>query len=108
MFAQRLNIVYDSDTINDIYQIQFVIANTGDVPITRPIKPLQLTLFENSCVLDYNIIHKEPASRDLNMKIDNKNEITFDFLLLNPNEYFVVKFLVKGSLPEPEKQNNIR
>src|SRR6476620_7191576 len=96
---KKLEIDYEGQKVNSIYQVQFIIANTGDFPIRDIIRPLILKIPNQAEVLDANIIHIEPTGREVVLKtIKNPNEniVEFQFPLLNSGEYFVTKLLVKG------------
>lgn len=104
---QKLEIDYDGQKVDSIYQAQFIIANTGDFPIRNVIRPLTLQIPNQAEVLDANIIHIEPAGREINIqtiKSTDANLVEFIFPLLNSGDYFVVKLLVKGYAPSPEQK----
>lgn len=99
---KKLEIDYDGQKVNSIYQVQFIIANTGDFPIRDIIKPLTLKIPNQAEVLDANIVHIEPNGREVNLKtikITNENIVEFQFPLLNSSDYFVAKLLVKVEAP---------
>ena len=102
---QKLEIDYDGQKVESLYQAQFIIANTGDFPIRDVIRPLTLQIPNQAEVLDANIIHIEPTGREINIqtiKSTDVNLVEFIFPLLNSGDYFVVKLLVKGNAPRPE------
>lgn len=104
---QKLEIDYDGQKVDSIYQVQFIIANTGDFPIRDIIRPLTLQIPNQAEVLDTNIIHIEPSGREINLqtiKSTDINLVEFLFPLLNSGDYFVVKMLVKGNAPRPEQK----
>lgn len=103
---KKLEIDYDGQKVNSIYQVQFIIANTGDFPIRDIIRPLTLKIPNQAEVLDANIIHIEPNGREVSLKTTkntNENVVEFQFPLLNSSDYFVTKLLVKGEAPRPQK-----
>lgn len=65
---KKLEIDYEGQKVNSIYQVQFIIANTGDFPIRDIIRPLTLKIPNQAEVLDVNIIHIEPNGREVNLK----------------------------------------
>jgi hypothetical protein len=95
----KLKVEYESNNVESLYQVQFVIANTGDIPISGVIKPLELSLPSESVILDYEIIHIYPVGREIAINLVEPFMVCFNFPLLNPNEYFIAKLLVKGDLP---------
>lgn len=100
---KKLTVDYNGRSVESLYQVQFIIANTGDYPIRNLIKPLSLQIPNNAEVLDANIVHIEPSGRDVSLKnLEEKNEVEFIFPLLNSGEYFVAKLLIKGEAPKPE------
>jgi hypothetical protein len=100
---KKMHIDYDGQDVDSLYQVQFIIANTGDYPIRDLIKPLTLQIPNNAEVLDANIVHIEPTGRDVAIKyVVKSREVEFVFPLLNSGEYFVAKLLVKGEAPKPE------
>lgn len=102
---EKLKVHYDKQEVTDLYQIQFVIANTGDVPIRDCIQPLALEIPQNGEVLDVSILHIEPEGRQVSYEIKKQdagtNRVTFLFPLLNASEFFIAKMLIKGKLPSP-------
>lgn len=103
---KKLEIDYEGQKVNSIYQVQFIIANTGDFPIRDIIRPLTLKIPNQAEVLDVNIIHIEPNGREVNLKTNkntDENIVEFQFPLLNSGDYFVTKLLVKGEAPSPQK-----
>lgn len=106
---KNLKVNYKNQEIENITQTQFVIANTGDVPIRDIIKPLQLTLPKENKILGVNIVYTKPKEREVEYKIietDNSNTIEFIIPLLNAKEYFVVKIIIQDVLKNPEKDKN--
>jgi hypothetical protein len=104
---QKLEIDYEGQKVDSLYQVQFIIANTGDFPIRDIIRPLTLQVPNKAEVLDANIIHIEPNGREIlhqTIKTPENNFVEFTFPLLNSGDYFVVKLLVKGNAPRPEKK----
>lgn len=109
---EQLQVSYANHPIEKMYQIEFVIANTGDLPITNIIEPLTLDIPDKGQILDVNIVHIEPKERNIQYEIfqnnDNSQSVSFKFSLLNASEYFVVKLLIKGEIPytKEDKEND--
>jgi len=104
----KLKVFYENEIVKEFYQIQYVIANTGDLPIRDIIDPLKLTIPNKGKILDVSIVHVEPEGRFIGYKITNQNgndTVNFNFPLLNSGEFFIFKILIKGSLPFPEKDS---
>lgn len=96
----KLQVYYDDTKIDNLFQIQFVIANTGTLPIKNVLKPLELKVPKSKQILDVDIIHVQPEDREvacIKEKINSENKIIFSFSLLNPKEYFVVRILLKSN-----------
>ncbi|WP_419212609.1 hypothetical protein ACNR9Q_00430 [Maribacter sp. X9] len=112
---EELIVTYKDHKIDNINQVQFLIANDGDIPIKDIIEPLRLIIPKENRVFSANIIHIEPEGRNIDYEIietEDQNIIEFSIPLLNSGEFFVVKLLLQDSLPseskeEKEKQNKI-
>jgi len=99
----NLAINFKGQKVESLYQVQLVIANTGDIPIQNLIKPLVLEIPNNGLILDANLLHIDPKGREVNIDVANsKKTITFNFPLLNSGDYFITKLLVKGEPPSPK------
>lgn len=104
----NLEIEFKDHAVEQLYQAQFIIANTGDIAIKDVIKPLKLEIPADGEILDANLIYFEPKGRQDSLKIIvSSQSILFDFPLLNTGDYFIVKVLVKGTPPNPEKQDTV-
>jgi hypothetical protein len=103
-----LDISYKEVKVDNLHQMQFVIANTGDKSIRDCIRPLELILPENFEILDVKIIYIDPEEREIIYSIDNTNneaKVAYNFPLLNKNEYFVTKILLKSNEIESQKSD---
>lgn len=103
---QKLEINYNGQKVDKLYQTQFIIANTGNICVSNIIQPLTLQIPDQAELLDVNIVHIEPKERNVSYNTikNSKNElIKFIFPFLNPGEYFVVRLLTKGLLHSPKK-----
>lgn len=97
----NLVVNYKTHKIENITQAQFLIANSGDIPIRDIIEPLKLVLPKSNKVFSANIIHIEPEGRSIDHKVietDETNIVQFNIPLLNGGEFFVVKLLIQDSL----------
>lgn len=98
---EALKIEYKEVQITDLFEIQFLIANTGERPIRDIIKPLTLHVPEGSQILDASILYIHPKGREVSISVKESDAI-FDFALLNSDEFFIAKILLEG---EPEEQD---
>lgn len=93
-----LQIKYQGKEINNLYEIQFLIANTGDRSIRDIIEPLTLQLPSDFEILDSSVIYVFPEGRKIDLNFNKeKNEIKFIFPLLNSGEFFITKILINGT-----------
>ena len=105
---QNLVVNFKNHQIENITQSQFLIANTGDLPIRDIIDPLRLTLPKENKIFNVTILHIEPEGRIIKYQIlesDNSNVVEFDIPLLNAGDFFVVKLLIQDSLPKQEQED---
>lgn len=94
-----LIIKFKNKKVQDLTQVQFVIANTGDIPIQDIIQPLKLSILRKNKILSADIIHIEPEGREIECEINEiENNIHFKIPLLNGNEFFVLKLLIQDNL----------
>ena len=93
---EKLQVFYDGIKVNNLFQAQFVIVNTGDQPIRNIVKALELKGKKTTKILDASIVYIHPEDREISCTKDHigsSNKITFPFVLLNPKEYFIIKVL---------------
>jgi len=94
-----LKILYQNHPIENLYEIQFLIANTGEKAIRDIIRPLTLSLPEKAELLDASMLHISPTGRDVSLKSkDDGREISFEIPLLNKGEFFIFKLLLNGDV----------
>lgn len=101
-----LIVSYRNHKVDNLTQVQFLVANDGDVSIRDIIEPLRLRIPKENTIFSVSIIHIEPDGRNISYKIidsETENIIEFNIPLLNPREFFVFKLLLQDSLPEEEK-----
>ena len=92
-----LKIQYQDHEIENINEIQFLIANTGDKAIRDIIEPLSLRLPTKKQLLDATILYVNPEGRKVETEIiKEKNQVSFLFPLLNSGDFFITKLLVNG------------
>jgi hypothetical protein len=96
---EALKIAYKGVPITDLFEIQFLIANTGERSIRDLINPLTLHVPEGSQILDASILHIHPKGRDVSIEV-KESDVIFRFPLLNSKEFFITKILLQG---EPKK-----
>lgn len=93
-----LKIKYKDVEVNNLQQLQFLIVNTGEKSIKGIINPLTLCLPDNTKIMDYSVVYIHPEGRDITTKLSvEENKLEFNFNLLNKDEFFIVKLLVKGT-----------
>lgn len=94
-----LSIKYQNNEVDELTQMQFLIANNGERPIRDLIKPLELHIPEGAVILDSSILHVSPEGRDISISIDDsKKVVLMSFQLLNKDEFFIIKLLINGDL----------
>ena len=94
-----LKIKYKGTEVDNFYQVQFTIINTGNRSLNNFIKPLTLIIPNNGEILDVKILHIHPKGREITFNIrPGKNFISYNIPLLNSGEYFVTKLLIKGDV----------
>jgi len=98
-----LKVTYQNEPVEDLFEIQFLIANTGDKAIRDVIEPLLLVIPDTCALLDASIIHKSPNELRINLDVDKKlNKLTVNFPLLNSADFFILKLLLNGT-PKTDK-----
>lgn len=92
-----LSISYQGVEVDDLLQVQYLIANTGERPIRDVIKPLKLSIPKEAHILDVSLLHVHPEGREVVLNVDeDKHSVEFVFPLLNSKEFFIAKLLIKG------------
>jgi hypothetical protein len=99
---KRLKFTFGDEVVEDLSQIGFLIANTGERAISGFIEPPRLELPIGSKVLDASIEYRNPESLRVSLRIDGqppaRQTVTLDVPLLNKGEYFAVRLLVDGKV----------
>ena len=97
-----LEITYKGVSTPEIHELDIVVANEGDRSVLDIIEPFTMEIDSSPEILDAQIIYKKPEERDIKLsKIilpDGKQNIVFDFPLLNKGEFFVFKVLFKNQI----------
>jgi hypothetical protein len=102
---EDLMIKYKNVLIDNFFQVQFIIVNTGNEAIHDCIKPLKLNIPRHLEILDTKIVYVNPKGREVIIEKVNKNSIEFQFPLLNKKEYFITRILIKGEVKKSEIEN---
>lgn len=93
-----LHIEYKGVKVENLQQLQFLVANTGERAIRDIIRPLRLELPQGVEIMDASLLHVFPEGREVQLKSDeDSHSVEFIFPLLNRDEFFIFKLLVKGS-----------
>lgn len=100
---EQVEVKYQGHKIENLFEIQFLIANTGDKAIRDIIEPLVIGVPPNSSLLDASILHVSPEGRKIDIEVpEQRNEVRFIFPLLNSDDFFITKLLLNGSPKEEE------
>lgn len=93
-----LHIEYKGVKVENLQQLQFLIANTGERAIRDTIKPLRLDLPQDVEIMDAAILYVAPRGREVSLNISNSaSSVVLNFPLLNKDEFFIFKLLLKGA-----------
>lgn len=92
---EALRIEYHGVAVEELMEVQFLIANTGERAISNVLAPLKVGLPENCFVVDATLLHISPPERQINVA-KTEQEVTFDFPLLNRREFFLARLLLRG------------
>lgn len=98
-----LHIEYKGVKVENLQQIQFLIANTGERAIRDIIRPMKFDLPDDVEILEGSILHISPEGREVEFKIlESRSTVEFEFPLLNKDDFFIFRLLVKGT---PSKED---
>lgn len=93
-----LHIEYKGVKVENLQQLQFLIANTGERVIRDTIKPLRLSLPQDIEIMDAAILYVAPNGREVTLNTSKPaNSIEISFPLLNKDEFFILKLLLNGA-----------
>jgi len=77
---KELEVKYRDHAIDNLYEIQFLIANTGDKAIRDVIEPLTLTIPDGCVLLDASVLHVSPKGRKIILEMsEDKQEVRYIF-----------------------------
>jgi hypothetical protein len=99
---EHLSFLFHGKQIYELQQVELIIANDGERPISDCIKPLRLMLPNSIAILDASILHK--SSEGIEVAIEQGSSgvagyfLQFNFPLLNKGDYFLVKLLLDGAI----------
>jgi len=93
--AGKVKVLYEDKSIENAQLIVIKLLNNGNQPITSKDyeRNFSCTFGENSKILSSEIIETNPEELNPNLP-DNENQIILEPLLLNKNDYLVIKTLV--------------
>jgi type II secretory pathway pseudopilin PulG len=99
---ERLRFTFGDEVVDELSQVGFLIANTGERAISAFIESPRLELPRGSKVLDASIEYRNPEDLRVSLRIDgeppSQQTVTFDVPLLNTGEYFAVRLLINGTV----------
>ena len=101
-----LKISYKGTPVDDLLEIQFLIANTGVRAIRDIIAPLTLTIPASCKLLDAAVIYVSPSGRAVKAQAET-GKVVLDFALLNSDEFFILKVLLQGQAKPKDFQFTI-
>lgn len=97
---KTLQISYNGMPIDELFEIQFVIQNTGDKAVCNLMEPLSFEIPAECTLLDASLLHCDPKELKISLNIEaNRRSFSIDFKLLNSRDFFVLKVLLNG-VPE--------
>lgn len=105
--SRALDIKYQDVPVVDLFEIQFLIANTGDKAIRDVIRPLTFKVPAESDLLDATVIHRYPAELNVNTSVTFDGTcdlVVCEFPLLNSGDFFILKLLLNGTPKSQEFQ----
>ena len=98
----QLRFTYQDREVEDLHQLEFVIANDGERAISNVIKPLRLDLPQGVELLDASVLYRHPKNLHASIPTEDSERSTksilFEFPLLNRGDFFLVKLLLSGKL----------
>ncbi|MFA0960455.1 hypothetical protein AB9P05_01485 [Roseivirga sp. BDSF3-8] len=107
--SDNLKLAFKNHSIENVAQIKMVVANEGNKPIMNLIEPLRIVLPEDNEILSIEILEINPNERKILHTVNrNKNHAQFDFELLNPQEYFIIKLTAKCSIDVPINTDGVK
>lgn len=100
---KHLKILFHDEPVDDITHLQVLVANTGSRAVRDCIRPLRFVFPKGIVVLDHSVIHRHPKELEVKSGKGDPDEqdrevVQVQFPLLNSNDFFLLKLLLKGSL----------
>lgn len=96
----QLKFTFRGHEVQDLQQVEFLIANDGERAISHVIEPLRHDLATKAKLLDASILYRHPESLKVDIRTvqipNGSTSIIFDFPLLNKGDFFLVKLLLSG------------
>jgi|GEM_PF-4437277 len=93
----ELDVSFRGQPVCNLYEVQFLIANTGATPIRDIIEPLSILIPDGCTLLDANVVYISPTGRKISLyALPEKNKVNFDIHVLNGGEFFIVKLVING------------
>jgi hypothetical protein len=90
-----LKIAYKGTAVNELLEVQFLIANTGERCIRDLLAPLSLIIPSGCSLLDASVLHVSPEGREVKIA-QTAARVELVFPLLNSGEFFITKVLLQG------------
>ncbi|HMG15205.1 MAG TPA: hypothetical protein VK590_07160 [Saprospiraceae bacterium] len=97
----KIIITYDGKITTNLRLISIKIINIGRLPLLKTDfdKDIHILFDKMATLIDVDIIKKNPENLDIIIEVNN-NQISIKPLLLNPNEYFIVKTILDSSITD--------
>lgn len=92
---ELLKISYKGTPVTELLEVQFLIANTGERSIRDVITPLTVTIPDGCTLLDASLLHVSPEGREVSIS-QTTASVSFEFPILNSNDFFITKLLLQG------------
>lgn len=98
----QLHFTFRGEEVDDLHQLEFLVANDGERAISNIIEPLTMHLPPGIRVLDASIIYRQPnefaAEIEVFAEPKTPPAIRLIFPLMNKGEFIFVKLLLGGAL----------
>lgn len=96
---RELKVTYQGQIIENLCEVQLLIANTGDKAIRDVVEPLAVSIPDGARLLDAAVMYASPEGRRVELAIsDAKDRVAFLAPLLNSGDFFIAKLLLDGSV----------
>lgn len=98
----KVEVKYAGKVVNNLYLLTVLFKNTGRVPIKNSdiVSPIKLEYKQK--FMECRVIDKSTAGLDIKLVSPDENSVLINFNLLNPGEYFVLKFVSLSRLSDPK------